>query len=397
MRGIEAVKTASRGFTLVEMVIAMAIMLALTGALFHLTAPTRGTMQAVPEKGDMQQRLRVAVETLSGHLQMAGAGVHSPAAGGVLHRYLAPVMPYRVGVNESDAAQGIHYRSDAVTVLYVPSNSVQSRLGAAADGSATTLVVDQGTNCPPPTATQLCGFASGMRVALWDVSGRWDPLTITGVDPALSRLSIAGELAGPYPAGATIARLVMHTYYLEGEAAVPQLRRFDGGASDMPLLDHVVALRFDYFGEPRPPALLPDAVLGEGRGPWTTYGASPPPVGEAGPFGFADGENCLFSVDDEEHVPRLGLLGSVALVPLGDELLTDGPWCPSDSAPDRYDADLLRIRRVRMTLRVQVAASALRGRGLQFLRGGSSTSAERYVPDQEIRFDVVPVNMSVGR
>jgi hypothetical protein len=143
--------------------------------------------------------------------------------------------------------------------------------------------------------------------------------------------------------------------------------------------------------------LLPDVLLGEGRGPWTTYGASPPPIGEPGPFGFADGENCLFSVADGQHVPRLASLGGVALVALGEEVLTDGPWCPSDSAADRYDADLLRIRRVRVTLRLQVAASALRGRGVQFVRGGSSTSAERYVPDQEIRFDVVPVNMSVGR
>jgi prepilin-type N-terminal cleavage/methylation domain-containing protein len=389
----------SRGFTLVEMTIAMAIMLTLIGALFHLTAPTRGTMQAVPEKGDMQQRLRVAVETLSGHLQMAGAGVHSRTASGALHRYFAPVMPYRVGVNESEADDGVRYRSDAVTVLYVPSNSVQSRLSAMADEATSTLALEQGAYCPPPTATQLCGFESGMRVALWDASGMSDPLTVTGVEPALSRLSVSGRLSGSYPVGATLARLVMQTYYWEVDERtdIPQLRRFDGGSSDMPLLDHVVALRFEYFGEPRPPLLLPDVLLGEGRGPWTTYGASPPPIGEPGPFGFADGENCLFSVADGQHVPRLASLGGVALVALGEEVLTDGPWCPSDSAADRYDADLLRIRRVRVTLRLQVAASALRGRGVQFVRGGSSTSAERYVPDQEIRFDVVPVNMNVGR
>jgi prepilin-type N-terminal cleavage/methylation domain-containing protein len=389
----------TRGFTLVEMVIALAITLTLTGALFHLTAPTRGTMQAVPEKGDMQQRLRVAVETLSGHLQMAGAGVHSPMAGGALHRYFAPVLPYRVGVNESDADEGIRYRSDAVTVVYVPSNSAQSRLSAAVNEADSTLPLVQGTNCRPPTVAQLCGFTSGMRVALWDATGRWDPLTVTGVESALSRVGISGKLEGAYPSGATVARVVMQTYYLQVDekSGVPELRRFDGGTSDMPVLDHVVALRFEYFGEPRPPVLLPDALLGEGRGPWTTYGASPPPIGEAGPFGFADGENCLFSVADGKHVPRLGSLGGAALVPLGEEVLSDGPWCPSDSAADRYDADLLRIRRVRVTLRVQVAASALRGRGVRFVRGGSSTSAERYVPDQEIRFDVVPVNMSVGR
>jgi hypothetical protein len=381
------------------MTIAMAIMLTLTGALFHLTAPTHGTMKAVPERMDVQQRLRVAVEMLSAHLRMAGAGVPAATAGGPLHRYFAAVLPYRIGVSVSDAYGGVRYRSDAVTVMYVPSATTHSQLATAVDETASTLALEQGPNCAPPTTTQVCGFTSGMRVGLWDVSGRWDPLTVAGVVPALSAAGISGDLSGPYPAGAALARLAMFTYYLQPEATtgVSQLRRFDGGSSDVPLLDHVVELRFDYFGEPRPPMLLPDVSLAEGSGLWTTYGPRPPAIGQPSPFGFADGENCVFAVADGMHVPRLASLGGVGLVALGESLLTDGPWCPSDSAADRYDADLLRIRRVRVTLRVQVAAEALRGRGAQFARGGTSTSAARYVPDQEIRFDVVPLNMRVGR
>src|SRR5687767_14083825 len=228
------------------MTIAMAIMLTLTAALFQLTAPTRGTMQAVPERGDMQQRLRVAVEMLSAHLQMAGAGVSSATAAGALHHSFAPLLPYRVGVNESDADAGIRFRSDAVTVVYVPSVAAVSSLEAAVAQSADVLTLNQGTNCPPPTTTQVCGLSAGMRAALWDVSCRWDPLTIVGVLPALLQVEIDGQLAGPYPAGATVARLAMHTYYLQNEpkTGIPQLRRFDGGSSDVPLLDHVVALRF---------------------------------------------------------------------------------------------------------------------------------------------------------
>jgi len=76
----------------------------------------------------------------------------------------------------------------------------------------------------------------------------------------------------------------------------------------------------------------------------------------------------------------------------------DGPWCPDATFSNRFDADLLRIRRVRVNLRVQVAPSSLRGpAGLLFTRGGTANAAERYVPDQEVSFDITPRNMNLGR
>jgi hypothetical protein len=50
-----------------------------------------------------------------------------------------------------------------------------------------------------------------------------------------------------------------------------------------------------------------------------------------------------------------------------------------------------------VTLRVQVASAALRGRGDLFVRPGTSPGGERYVPDQEIRFDVTPRNLNLAR
>ena len=66
--------------------------------------------------------------------------------------------------------------------------------------------------------------------------------------------------------------------------------------------------------------------------------------------------------------------------------------------PNKFDADMLRVRRVRITLRVQVANELLRGpAGQLFRHGGRSTSGERFIPDQEVRFDVAPRNMNLGR
>jgi hypothetical protein len=53
-----------------------------------------------------------------------------------------------------------------------------------------------------------------------------------------------------------------------------------------------------------------------------------------------------------------------------------------------------RTRRVHVTLRVEAAAASLRGAaGPLFTRAGTSTSAERYVPDREVQFDVTPRNL----
>jgi hypothetical protein len=110
----------------------------------------------------------------------------------------------------------------------------------------------------------------------------------------------------------------------------------------------------------------------------------------------------VFRVDADsgEQVPRLEALDAAAgaLVPLTKDRLVDGPWCPDDANANRWDADLLRIRKVGVTIRVETALAALRGpAGVLFANGGSSTAANRWAPDQAIRFEVSPRNLNVER
>jgi hypothetical protein len=45
-----------------------------------------------------------------------------------------------------------------------------------------------------------------------------------------------------------------------------------------------------------------------------------------------------------------------------------------------------------------VAQATLRGpAGVLFTHGGTSQGGERYVPDQQLRFDITPRNMNLGR
>ncbi len=87
------------------------------------------------------------------------------------------------------------------------------------------------------------------------------------------------------------------TYYLRRDAAAgtSDLMRYDGGASDVPVVSHVVRLSFEYYGaagDPLPPATLQD-------GPW-----------------FPDaGDRARFDVD-LLHIRRVGVVLAVRAAPL---------------------------------------------------------------------------------
>ena len=102
----------------------------------------------------------------------------------------------------------------------------------------------------------------------------------------------------------------------------------------------------------------------------------------------------MFRIDEASGLPvaRLAALaGGAALTPLTAAMLSDGPWCPDEASAKRWDADLLRIRKVGITIRVEAAASALRGpASALFANGWTSRDVNRWVPDQEIRFEVSP-------
>src|SRR5439155_948337 len=146
-----------RGFTIIEMLVATALIVTVMGSIFTLINPARATFQAQGEVADMHQRLRAALDMLAGDLRAADG-----------------VRPYRVGGTRDDAAAGIYYRPDTISVLGVPSSAL------SADAQAT------------------------------------------------------------------------RTYYLKSDAraSVFELMQFDGRLTDLPVIEHVVALAFDYFADP---------------------------------------------------------------------------------------------------------------------------------------------------
>jgi len=389
------------GFTLVEVLVATAITVTLTAAVLALFAPADTIFKVQPKVSDMLQRVRASTDALTADLLMAGAGIDTGPATGPLIDYFAPVLPYRAGELADDPSAGVRFRPDALTLLYASSPSAQTTLRSPLTVDSRQLTVNQQPNCPAATQRKVCGFEDGARILLLDPSGIYDVMTATDVQNPAIGVQYSGSLSGAYSVGSQVVQVETRTYYLKNATPVgAQLMLYDGHRSDLPFVDNVVSLEFRYFGDPQPPMVLPGQNPVDGARLITTYGPSPPALDVNNENDtWAAGENCVFAVQDGQHVPRLPVLSvSNGPVLLSSSMLLDGPWCPDETRVNRFDADLLRVRRVSVTLRVQAAAASLRGpAGALFRRAGTATSAARYVPDLEVHLDVAPRNLNLER
>jgi hypothetical protein len=194
----------SRGFSFVELIVSMSIMLGVISSTFVLVDAARTVFEVDLERSEMQQRARVSWDSVFRDLVMAGAGSQHPA-----------VAPFRRGDISADLPGSAFV--DRMSVRYVP---------------------------PDAPATDFVTFTYALRA----------------------------DAAGAF-----------------------QLMRYDGHSSDLPIVDHVAELRFEYF----------DAA------------------GQA----------------------------------IAIDRFIDGPWVPDAVAPGRFDADLESIRRVRAFIRVSPARS----------------------------------------
>ena len=383
------------GFTLVEMLVSLGIMMVVMAGVFTVFNPAQGAFRTQPEVADLQQRLRLAVAEVSDGLRNAGAGSYRGQGGGPLNAILAPILPYRLGSTASDPPNT--FRDSAITAIRVPADAAESTAAAPIATTTSDIQVTTGTGCPP--GAPACGFRVGDRVLVFTDSGLYDTFTVTGITGENTLQHASDVLSRPYPAGVQLVEIVMDTYYLRNpdDGSTPQLMHYDGFETDEPVVDDVVALQFEYLGDPAPAALVRSPA--EAIGPWTTYGPKPPMPGldNAGDSWPAS-ENCLFAVAAGQQVPRLTSLGTGSLVPLTAAQLRNGPWCPDEASPSRFDADLLRIRTVRVTVRLQTGVDTLRGAdAVFFARPGLGTDSSRLVPDQQIRFDISPRNVNLDR
>jgi prepilin-type N-terminal cleavage/methylation domain-containing protein len=351
---------AARGFSLIELLIASAITIVVTALASGLAVEAFSSWRSESARIDLHQRARVAADVLTRALLEAGVGPHGGPARGPLTRSIPGIVPRRIGRRDGDAFNVV--RTDGFTTLRAVGEAEHGTLMVPASAGTATAELAPSAACALPA----CGFAEGTNAALLDVEGWFDVfsvLSVTGQTLALRHHGMGS--ARDYPAGSPVLAFEPSTYYLDRDTRA--LRRYDGDASDLPVVDDVVDLRVEYYGDIRPP-LLPR-----------------PPLGTA---------NCLYESDGTYRTAALPVLpnagGGQAV--LTTALLSDGPWCGAGGT--RFDADVFRIRRVRVTVRLQAGDPAVRGAdAVLFFEPGFATRSSILVPDMNLVLDLSPRNL----
>jgi hypothetical protein len=388
--------TGRAGFTVVEMLVAGALVLVVMLGVFSVVDPGQSASKAQVAAIDIQQRLRAASEVLSADVRSAGSGPASGAFGKALGMVTPAVLPFRIGPRGDEVGTA---RTDAITLITSAGNGAAAPLGETFVPASGVAQITPVPGCP--AGDESCGVRVGAAILVIDGRGQSDLFTVTAVAGRAISLQALGATSGrPFPPGSIVVPVIVSSYYLrQGTAAEgTQLMSGDGDQADLPLIDHVAGLTVELLGDPHPPRL----VLSGPSARAATYGPLPPPVGvDDGRDGWPAGENCTFLVSGDEQRSRLPALGTGAVagpVPLPAAVLTDGPWCPDGSASWRYDADLLRVRAVRITVRVEAGSAMARGADTRlFAHPGTARDPLRRAADQQVVLDVVPRAMQAGR
>ena len=248
------------GHTLVEAIVALGLMALVMAGVIALVFHTSRLARSHPDRLEVHQRARVALDLITRDLRSAGAGVYLGPSTGPLADAIPAIWPRRIG-RGGDAPTAV--RADALTVIAVPDTLAQTRSISALSPSSFTLIVDPATHCPP--SRPACGFGAGTTIGVFDASGRvglWSVDHVTAQTLSLDALSPPDDVLD---VGAVVTELLVRGYRRDAETN--QLRYFDGDATDQPVIDGVTTLVFSYFDDH---GELPVAVFGDG--PWRSSG-----------------------------------------------------------------------------------------------------------------------------
>jgi prepilin-type N-terminal cleavage/methylation domain-containing protein len=306
---MQQMNTNERAFTLVELIVAMALGLMVLAAVAEIF---RGGLEAtslVVKRAEMQQNVRAGVNLIVKDVSMAGAGLRPgglalPNGGGATVSRFAcdqsgtcwlnnngyptgtigtpptPVNNYMYGLipgpgngmekGGPGAIPATHRAADAITVIYVdysfPLNQYQVTFP---DNTGNTinlaLPAPAPTPLPPPVDDPANGIKVGDLLMLSNSAGGdgWAVGEVTGITPGggtitfgnLDPLNInqpgatEGNIASITCCSPTTAwRILAVTYFVEVPAAgqPPRLIRQVNGQQPVPVADNIIDLQFTY-------------------------------------------------------------------------------------------------------------------------------------------------------
>lgn len=252
-----------RGFSLLELLVAVTVCALLSGALAGVVVPARAAFDSVPATLDLQQRARTGVEVMVSAIRSAGADVAATTDVGAV----AAVMPAVIVM----APAGTDDRAGQFSAVYVVApvvNASQGVLNRDQPGPQGVLTLGAGFGCP--AVGDVCGFIPGAQAAIVDGTGRFDVFVVASTLAGRRELTASAAFSAAYGAGSAVVEVTAHLLHLvdQGDGTRALVRETPGGATQ-PIVDNVTGFGIEAWGG-HPPARFSHTQVGDG--PWLPGG-----------------------------------------------------------------------------------------------------------------------------
>lgn len=207
----------SRGFTLLELLIATAISALFAAAVTAVVPALQSFFEQAPAALDLQQRGRTAVDAIAHAVRAADH-----------------VMPFD---------QDSHGRFRQLRTIAPKTNAAQGVLAADQSGPGGELWLSA-VRCPG--VPDVCGFVRGSIARITDATGRFDIFTVGSIDVAARGIAPRYPFDHPYAADATVVEVDAYTFRLDPQPDGSfALVRETGSGAVQPVVDRVSDLRFE--------------------------------------------------------------------------------------------------------------------------------------------------------
>jgi type IV pilus assembly protein PilW len=281
-----------RGFTLLELLIAMGLGLVVMASVVQLFKTGMDSLFIVTQRAEMQQNVRAAIELMAKDIGMAGAGVQGgvqlPTGAGSVRsqygcdqtgachvvnyqyptgNYMYGIIPgYKNGVEGGAAIPSAPTSvNDSITVVYVdynfPLNEYNVNFpGASPDGSLVNVAANGSFTPAPPAINSAGGIQVGDLILLSNSAGTAvgevtgltaGTISFADKDPLnINQSGAASNNIQALAAGGTMVayHLYVVTYYLAVPAngQLPRLMRQVNGLTPVPVADNIINLQFAF-------------------------------------------------------------------------------------------------------------------------------------------------------
>ena len=278
-----------RGFTLLELMVSMAVGLIVMAAMASLFKTGMDSTMLVTQRAETQQNMRAAIDLMVKDISMAGAGLPSGGIqlptgagsaaakfgcdqGGICHvpafnypaNYMYGLIPGFSNGVEANAvipAAPAPAINDSITSIYADYNFPLWEYNVTFVGGTGVTLTPNPTFVPAPPAVNSAGgilvgdlimLSNSVGTAVGEVTGvTATGLTFNNLDALnINQTGAATNNITAISGGATtvVYRLYAVTYYLTVPAAgeTPRLMRQVNGLSPVPVADDIINLQFAY-------------------------------------------------------------------------------------------------------------------------------------------------------